>query len=437
MKKIVYILIVVFSISWPLALRGEGQTETQLKGLLEEVSLEVSSTRGLQFKTPVKMGIKDKKDLRAYLEKLLEEEIPQEKLLAYQKALVKFGLIPKELPLGQLLVELYTEEVSGFYDWRTKTLYLIVETPANLLRMVVSHELTHALQDQYVGIENLPTNRKEDDDCILAAQALLEGDAISVMMDYMLRPIGQDSAKLPDLGPAIQKVTGLISGRLMSTAPAYLQYNMLFPYLHGLVFVQRLRQAGAWPQVDTALKDPPRSTEQILHPDKYLVERDNPVSIKLPLLQEKLGPQWVFLDENVMGEFNTKVLLSLFLEGDPAELASGWDGDLYQVYEERPSGRVALVWFTTWDTSQDAREFFEGYRGVLKRKYDSSGTEVGPQSLLFPGQEDTAYMEYRDQDVLVLEGAPEGTLGPVMDSAWRATKAEKFAHFYPPQMETK
>ncbi|MFQ5957480.1 MAG: hypothetical protein ACE5KK_06890 [Candidatus Brocadiales bacterium] len=429
MRKSCIVLIVLLFLS-PMAVQGQEKDSKyiNLDTLVEEIALDVSALRELEFKSPVRYGIKTKDELHKYLKKIIKEEIPAWKLMAYQKALVKFGLIPAEFPLGSFLLDLYTEQVLGFYDWRTKMLYLLDDISETLLREVISHELTHALQDQHVGIENLPISREEeDDDRLMATQALLEGDAISVMIDYSLKPIGKDSTTLPDLGPFVEEFMGAVGGRLMTSAPAYIRYNMLFPYIYGLTFIQQLRQSGGWTQVDRIFERPPRSTEQILHPEKYLGAIDSPTAITLPYLSEELGQGWTFLDKNTLGEFNIDILLTQLLGEAPKTVSMGWDGDLYQIYEQKPSGKTALVWFTTWDSDADAHEFFEGYSAALAKKYGSKTFDLGPNSLLFPTRKDDAYayVERRGRDVLVLDGVPETSLDPVKTSAWRAIKVER------------
>ncbi|MFQ5862125.1 MAG: hypothetical protein ACE5IC_03285 [Candidatus Brocadiales bacterium] len=429
MRKSCIVLFITL-LFWHMSAQGQEKDskDSTLDTVIGEIALDVSTLRGLEFKTPVRHGIKTKDELRKYLQKLIKEEIPDEKLIAYQKALIKFGFIPADLPLESLLLELYTEQVAGFYDWRTKTLYLIDGIPETLLKALISHELTHALQDQHVGIENLPTSRKkEDDDRIMATQALLEGDAISLTIDYALKFAGKDSTMLPDHNLPLEEFISTVGGKLMASAPAYIRYNMLFPYIHGLTFVKQLRQSGGWTQVDRTLEQPPMSTEQILHPEKYLEALDLPTAITLPHLSKELGPGWTFLDKNTLGEFNINILLNEFLGEAPKAAAMGWDGDLYQIYEQKPSGKTALIWFTTWDSDTDAQEFFEGYSAVLTKKYGSETIGLRPHPLLFPTQEDDAhtYMELRGRDVLVLDGVPGASIDPVRASAWRATKVER------------
>lgn len=427
MRKSCIVFVIVLFL-WPTVVQGQ---DSKLGAVIEEIALDVSALRGLELKTPVKHGVKTKDELRKYLQELIKEEIPNEKLVAYQKALVKFGLIPKELDLESFLIELYTEQVAGFYDWRTKMLYLIDGLPETLLETIISHELTHALQDQYVGIKNLPTSREtEDDDIIMATQALLEGDAISVMIDYALKSVESDATMLPDLDPLIEEFMNTVGGKLMTSAPAYIRQNMLFPYIHGLTFIKKLRLSGGWAQVDRTLERPPRSTEQVLHPEKYTETVDLPTTIKLPRLSGELGQGWTFLDKNTLGEFNINILLREFFVETPKVVAMGWDGDVYHIYEQKPSGKTALVWFTTWDSNTDAREFFNGYATVLAKKYDTEIKDIEQQhSLSFSAQEgDThithACMELRSRDVLVLDGVPEKSIAPVKASAWTATKVE-------------
>lgn len=401
-----------------------------LDTVIEEIALDVAAIRELEFETSFRHGTKTKEELRDYLKNIVREEIPGDKLAAYQKALVKFGLIPAGMPLESLILELYTEQVAGFYDWRTETLYLINDMPEDLLRAVTSHELTHALQDQYVGIQNLPISReKENDDRIMATQALMEGDAVSVMLDYALKSSGKDSTMLPGLDPLVDELTTSMGGQLMASAPAYIRQNVLFPYIQGFAFTQQLRQSGGWSRVNGTFEDPPRSTEQILHPEKYMEAIDLPTTITLQPLSEELGEGWTFLDKNTMGEFNINILVNEFIEDAPKTIAAGWDGDLYQVYEHNPSGKTALVWFTAWDSDTDAQEFFEGYASLLEKKYSSERIETGQNQWVFStheggGRAIQAYMELKGSDVLVLDGVPETSIDAVKASAWRATKTE-------------
>lgn len=427
MKKSCIVLLIVILALTPPEAQGQGERirGTELNTIIEEIALDVSALRGLDFETPARCSVKSRGALRKHLQSIIKEEIPEGKLRAYQKALARFGLIPKDLSLEDFLLDLYIEQVVGLYDWRTKTLYLVDDMPETVLNAVISHELTHALQDQYVGMKNLPSSyRGEDDDRIMATQALLEGDAISVMIDYTLIDAEKATTIPPDIELLVGEFMDTVGGRLMASAPPYIRQNVLFPYIHGFAFVRRLRESGGWDMVNNTLEHPPSSTEQILHPEKYLGMPDLPTTINLPLLTEELGEGWMFLDQNTLGEFNTNILLEEFLEEVPNAAAVGWDGDLYQIYEQKTSGQTALVWFTTWDSPTDAWEFFESYSAALTKKYGPGETKA--HTLHLPiGNETCVYMELRDKDVLVLDGIPEASAARVAAQAWRATKVER------------
>lgn len=434
MRKSCILLLSIIALFWPSAVDVRAQGQEGYNRTIEEVALDISAIRGLEFKTPVQHGTKSREELHKYLKKLIKEEIPQEKMLADQKALAKFGLIPADMQLEDFLLELYTEQVEGFYDWHSKTLYLVDGVSETLLKPIISHELTHALQDQFVGIGNLPIlMENENDDQIMATQALLEGDAVSTMIDYVLKPTGRDSTMLPDIGSLIEKNTNAtMGGRLMTTAPAYIRSNILFPYTHGPSFIQRLREAGGWDRVDMALEWPPSSTEQIMHPEKYVKpeEADLPTTITLPPMPDRFGRGWTFLGDNTLGEFSISILLKEFLENPAEEVFAGWDGDLYQVYEHEPTGKTALVWLTTWDDNKDAREFFNGYAALLARKYGSEMAYARNDALVFltrkgASQEVFAYMELRDEDVLILDGVPDGSMDAVREATWKTAQVAR------------
>jgi hypothetical protein len=159
------------------------------------------------------------------------------------------------------------------------------------------------------------------------------------------------------------------------------------------------------------------STEQILHPEKYFSNRDLPTKIELPALPESFSA-WRELEHNTLGEFNISILIDGYLPADQARLASaGWDGDRFSLYENRDTGQLLLVWDTTWDTEQDAREFFQVYKDVLGKRYkdtalpgDTLSEEVLYEHKLWKTDNGEIYIEIHGTDVLILDGVPEHLL---------------------------
>lgn len=405
-----------------------GVTEGQVDQLISKVKGIITAIRGLEFTRPIKRGIKNRDELKEYLKNIIQSEMPDEKIYASQKALVKLGFIPPNLDLKNLLIDLYTEQVVGFYDWRIGMLYLIREVPIEMEEMVIAHEITHALQDLHFNLKSLPLERKDNDDLVMATQALIEGEALLVMIDYMLKPMGIESSSLPNMSLLLRNATGLAGGDVFSNAPIWIQKNVLFPYIEGFVFVQEVKKKANWKALDKCYTALPQSTEQILHPEKYLTEKDSPTIVSLPKLSEYLGNGWAFLDENVLGEFNVDLLFHQHLTQDNYynKFANGWDGDLLQVYENTGLKKVFIAWLTTWDTDNDAKEFFDSYSNIVRKKYDEKLISSAPHFFLWETQEDMVYLELKGRDVLILEGIPHRSLNQIVTNIWQNKKEKSY-----------
>jgi len=403
--------------------------EAQVSAIADEVQQKVVKVRGLQFQKPVAKGVKNRAELRDYILALLRKEMPKEKIDAGKKALVMFGLVKPDLDVEKLIVDLHTEQIAGFYDWRTQQLYLMTEMPPMMQRMIMAHELTHALQDQHFDLKKLPIEEKCNDDLLLATQSLVEGDALISMIDYMLEPQGLDSSVLPSLSGFLKSAAPLAGGPVLDRAPTYFRETLLFPYVQGLEFLQAAKKAGGWDMVNAAYATPPASCEQILHPEKYLSQNDMPTLVELPDLAGTLGPDWRYLDKNVLGEFAVGVLLREYLppEMKADEATKGWDGDQFHLYENAKSGALALVWLTVWDTERDAQEFMSSYRASLAKRL---GIEDVPQATATEWQvrERPLALFRQGSLVLMLDGIEPQRMGQIKGLAFGAKRTEAAAN---------
>ncbi|MFL6194011.1 MAG: hypothetical protein ACJ75H_07560, partial [Thermoanaerobaculia bacterium] len=293
-------------------------------------------------------------------------------LLAVEASLKAFGLIPETMDLRRYLPELLSSQVAGFYDPEQKYLALVRPAGGGKAReqmklaedMILVHELTHALQDQSFDLRKFQDSDPLSD-AGTARTALVEGDATLVMIDYSaggnIESLpGMDSIMaglLSDPDKLLAMAPDLPGGKEMADAPAWIRDNLLFGYLQGAAFCVNTRRRGGQPLLDHAFKsDPPRSTEQILHPEKWHTRRDDPVEIQLPDLSAEL-PGYRRVAEGVMGEMTVRTLLREGLkDGDRAATAAGgWGGDRFAVYEKAGAGRL-VAWVTDWDTEADAAE---------------------------------------------------------------------------------
>jgi hypothetical protein len=394
-----------------------------------EVLKETSEIRQLSIMSPVQSSTQSRAEIERMLIKNLNEETTPAQLHASEVTLKKLGLAPADFQYRALMIRMLTEQVAGYYDPKTRDFHLADWIDLDGQKPVMAHELTHALQDQHFNLRRFEHWPKGDSDAELAAHALIEGDATLTMSLYVLKNPLRALAFLKSLG-----ASGMKSEEL-DKAPRALRETLLFPYQEGLMWTRRLYGQGGWEQVSKAFTDLPQSTEQILHPEKYLT-REAPLKVNLPdvatLLNSsrrapaksvspargvasRIPATWKKLDSDVNGEWSFYLILDQFLKS-PAEsrrAAAGWDGDRYAIYEG-PMGQVLYVSLSTWDTENDAREFFDAYVKRTERRYPgatSTGTTADSPSpsKLFRTAEGTVAMELRGNRVIVLEGLPDGT----------------------------
>lgn len=345
-----------------------GASESEFLQAANEVLADMSKLLSLPVLEPLKKSVRTREQIRDYLVKSMREDKKDDKRDADRKTLEALGLIPKGYPLDQKLLSLLTEQIAGMYDPKTREFFIADWTSPADQRMIMAHELTHALQDQHFHVEKWGDAAKPNDDGELARSAVLEGSATVAMLDYLLRDTGKSARDLSDLDPSL--LLGDTDGSPeLADAPQILRDEMLFPYLPGATFVQHLLKAwGGWADLHKVFENPPASTQQILHPDLYL-RGVAPVAVSLPPLGKILPRGWKKLDENILGEFGVNEVLKQFLGKQRADdLASSWSGDRYAIYERQPGGRILLVIRLHLAGDAQAARFFGGYSEALETK---------------------------------------------------------------------
>jgi hypothetical protein len=330
------------------------------------IAARVEVLRGLRFRSrPVPQRVSPAVARREGLEDL-DRSYPASRRRADEEVLKLLGLIEPGVDLRSISASVFGEGVAGYYDPRSKRLRIVSGTaPDALSEMVLAHELTHALEDQRFG---LAVSEGESDDAALARLALVEGSATMVMQQYLLRHIGAEKALGGLLGSAFQTGPDL---------PKFLQDQLIFPYIGGMQFVQSLvqRGGGSWKLVDLADRvRVPDSTEQVLHPDKWVaVEAPLPVRVDVPLHDD-----WRRMTSGTWGEWQTNELLG----GDAESASAGWGGDRYELWQRGtcPSApcrdQDVLVMRWRWDTRRDAREFETVLRLSAAARGDGAAVEA-------------------------------------------------------------
>ncbi len=370
----------------------------------DEVLVEMSKLLSLPILSPLKKSLRSREEIRAYLVQKMKEDKDAGKRYADQKTMEKFGLLPKDYPLEQTMIKILTEQIAGLYDPDSQEFFIADWNDPADERMVMSHELTHALQDQHFHIDKWTDAAKPNDDAELARDAVIEGSALAAMLDYVLR--GKGSIRdLGDLDPSL--LMGEIdSSPELAKAPKVLQDELLFPYLAGTRFTQRvLKSSNGWPDFHKVFEKPPVSTQQIMHPDLYL-QGVVPPKISLPETTAVISTDWKKLDENGMGEFGLLEIYKQFLDKDKAaRLAEAWASDRYAIFENSKNKQTLLLFHVRLASDADAARFFGAYSELLELKYDKRTNLMRrPNFFSFETPEDGVFLRCVDSDCLVLEG---------------------------------
>ena len=331
-----------------------------LRKTLDETASQTAEVRELAPKSEVEYDFVTNDELREYLIEQYEEEYPEEEIGADQEVYVLLDFMEADQDLYSILLDVLSEQVIGFYDDDSRKMFLVSEREefGLLDKIVFAHEYTHALQDQHFDLSSLPLDLEDNSDIALAALALVEGDAVLSMNNYM-----RENLDMGDLVAILQEAQQVDQGELDS-APQFIQKELLFPYEAGLEFVLELE---LWGGINAAYAELPESTEQILHPEKYM-ERDSPQEVSMPDIAPALGQEWAQLDSDTLGELYVGIYLDTYIADVMADTAAaGWDGDRY-VYLKSTDGEKVLAWRTTWDSDADSGEFFDAYVAYIAEK---------------------------------------------------------------------
>jgi hypothetical protein len=396
------VLIAGAALSSPDPAVGQREAPLALVAAARAIGQELASIRRLDWKGPVDFQVSDRETIRRYATQSLEREMSLEDWAAQTALLSHCGLLPAGADLKDLVVRLYTEQVAGYYDPHRKTFYLADWLPQLLQRAVVAHEVTHALQDQHFDLAAWLGELGPTEDGALARVAVAEGDAMAAMLAYMLAPTGASIDRLPDPADLLAGNSSAIAQAYpaFDQAPEALQRLLLFPYVEGASFVIAALREGGWGSVDALYHDPPASTEQILHPDRYWKTRDQPRS-PAPPRRADLGRE---LSEGSWGEFGTGLILAAAL-GDSAAAtgATGWDGDRYVLYE-KPSGEMAYGWTLVWDSANAAQRFATAYAQATTQRFRGSARmTTGASRFRFEAEQRTLEMTWDGDRVQILE----------------------------------
>ncbi len=338
----------------------------------DQVLLQMSQILSLPIKQPLKKSLRSKQEVRDYLVREDKEDKNDAERYADAKTLEAFGLIPKDFPLDSFMLDVLTDQVAGLYDPKAKEFYIADWIPVDEQKTVMSHELTHALEDQSFRIDDWIKAARPNDDAELARDSVSEGSAMAAMVDYQMLDQHIGVRELPDVTLLIRAgaITEMDKDPNLAKAPIYIRDELLFPYLAGTGFTQEFLKAhSGWKDIHLVFENPPVSTQQILHPDLYL-NGTKPVAATLPTWKGVVPENWKLLEENTMGEFGVGEVLKQFRKDNSEDpLSTAWKGDRYAVFEDAKSKTTPLVFRLVLDSPEDAARFFGQYSEALELKH--------------------------------------------------------------------
>lgn len=367
----------------------------ELRQLAAALLPGLAARSGMELKEPVRLEERSREELVRYLEAKLDAELPEAEARARVDAYALLGLVEPELDLRAVLLDLYTEQVAGFYDPDSTTLFVLDDQPAEALEALLMHELVHAVQDQSVDLDAL-TASELGNDRATAAQAAIEGHATLVMLEYMAEQMAGapvDFGQIPDFAAQLRPALEAMSTQYpaLGSAPRVIREALLFPYVEGVGFVQSLWSRGE--RVAPFGDALPLSTEQVMgaHDAAPPLELDLTVA----------GATTVY--EDVLGRFELGILLEDVVGGTSLSLAGGWEGDRY-VLIEGADGARSLISVIVWETARVRDGFVEAVESASTR---------------FGGEAHIARLEIEGRPATVLK------VGPTGDASVSATLARQ------------
>ena len=361
---------------------------------LDDILRFASKETNLPIKHEVKRRLVNRDEVAAFVEQHNSEDEDAKRLRRSEVVLKKFGLLPRDFDLGPFLVALLREQVAGYYDPKTKTVNLLDWVDPDRQKPVMAHELTHALQDQSFNLEkymkagNADLDKKKDltpadienDEISAARQAVMEGQAMVVLIDYMLAPMGQSIQDSPQLLQALKDgmLVGAADSPQFQNAPIYLKEALTFPYRYGIDFVAEVLKKGSKEKAYAGLfENPPRTTRQIMEPQTYLAgEQLEPM--RLPDFKE-LFKGYERFDVGAVGELDVAVLIDQYAGMETSRaLYPHWRGGYY--YAVRPKGDPAaalgMLYVSRWSGPEKAAEFAAVYAKALRQRYRQVRADV-------------------------------------------------------------
>jgi hypothetical protein len=410
-------------------------TEADTKKLFESVDTIfafAAEDTGMPKHAVVKRQLVSKADVEKYASGRLAKEEYTQRFAQEELSMKKLGFLPREFNLKEFLVKSTGQEIAGYYDEETKTISLVSWVPPDRQEPILAHELTHALQDQNYGLAKwMKAGTKTGDggatdDSAMARKAVVEGQAMVVYVDYLLKPVGRSLADTPGVIYQMEEpaVKAVIDSQLMHDAPMILREAGTFSYNAGLIFEGELLQKGGKKMAFAgAFARPPRNSHEVLQPEAY-IQGEKLAAVRIPDMREVLMNQYEVYDSGGVGELDIRALLKQYGERKIADdVASAWQGGAYVTFrrKDKPvtgvsasTGDLELLYISRWKSPQVAERFARFYAGAVSQRYHSataqtvqacSGTNCPVSIAQIATEEGPVIVEHWDDNsVIVSEG---------------------------------
>jgi hypothetical protein len=332
-------------------------SETDMCAVTKKALDEASRIRGLSPKAPVPCVVRSRQEIERFLKETIAEKFPKDTLEMEQLVYRAIGLVPDDYDYVHGIVTAYVQQIGGYYDPDKKLFVMLDAMPESMQIPLAIHELTHALQDQKFNLTKFLEPTKMNNDELMARAALVEGDATAVMQDFMnSRRQGERVG------------TETLAKEAPVPVPVALERVLLFPYIQGLTFTRRILREGGFAAINDAFVRPPSTSREILHPEQYITRAFMPEPLDVKDIEGPIGARSPLFTDTV-GEFVIASLLGEALSSQTRgeECAQGWRRDRIAVFKD--GDKRALSWMSEWDSEEEAREFSECYREMLKGRY--------------------------------------------------------------------
>jgi len=351
-----------------------GQSTSTLFSQVDQMLRGLSEITGWKVQRKVPSEILHKDTFRKQVEKGVKGAEADKDNKAAETTLKMFGLVPPDFDLARESADLITEQAAAFYDINKKRLFVMDTTQdTREQRLVLAHELSHALADQQHSIKKFMAAAMDDEESS-AREAVVEGQASWLSWAYVLRRPGVPAEVPASLLDELSNSAGADGDEfpVYHQAPLYIRESLTFPYTDGMRFQDAVYRKLGSEAFEHVFHDPPHDTHQIIHPDAYLASQTATTPV-LPSLETQLGKEgrrFRALQEGHVGEFDVSVLLRQFIAGPASrEEAAHWRGGLYRLYEHKQKKYPLLVHSTDWDSPDAAQKFFQMYQQVLHAKW--------------------------------------------------------------------